>query len=89
MLLALKFHRYKKIKKNKKKCPHHTQHFDPTTSDDGIYKYACGVLSLALFMFEFNDAIKEGDGERVYRVWKYLVLIFRESGPGTSTRWRL
>lgn len=61
-------------------CPHHTQHFDPNTSDDGIYEYACCVLSLALFMFEFNDAIKEGDGERVYCVWKYLLLLFCESG---------
>jgi L1 cell adhesion molecule like protein len=61
-------------------CPHHSQHFDPDTSDDGIYEYACCVLSLALFMFEFKDAIKEGDGERVHRVWKYLLLLYRESG---------
>ena len=61
-------------------CPHHTQHFDPNTSADGMYEYACCVLSLALFMFEFNDGIKEGDGERVYHVWKYLLLLYRESG---------
>ena len=55
-------------------------HFNPNTSNDSIYEYACCVLSLSLFMTEFNDAIKEGDGERVYRVWKYLLLLFRESG---------
>jgi len=61
-------------------CPHHTENFSPNTSDDGVYEYACCVLSLALFMFEFRDAVKEGDGERVYRVWKYLLLLFHESG---------
>ena len=61
-------------------CPYHTENFNPNTSDDGVYEYACCVLSLALFMFEFRDAVKEGDGERVYRVWKYLLLLFRESG---------
>jgi len=61
-------------------CPHHTENFNPNTSDDGVYEYACCVLSLALFMFEFRDAVKEGDGERVYCVWKYLLLLFRESG---------
>lgn len=58
---------------------HHIQQFDPNTSDDSIYEYACCVLSLALFMLEFNDAIKE-DGERVYHVWKYLLLFYRASG---------
>ncbi len=35
---------------------------------------------MAMFVFEFDDAVKEGDGERVYRLWKHLLLIFRSSG---------
>ena len=47
---------------------------------DHVWEYACVVLSTALFMAEFKDAVKEGDGIRVDRVWKYLLLFFRSSG---------
>ena len=60
-------------------CPHH-QEFSVDTSEDSVYEYACAVLSMAMFAFEFNDAVKEGDGERVYRIWQYLLLHFRASG---------
>ena len=29
---------------------------------------------------EFTDVIKEGDGKRVHRCWKYLLPIFKSSG---------
>lgn len=61
-------------------CPHHPAGFDPQSSVDGVYEYACTVLSMAMFVFEFDDAVKEGDGERVYCLWKHLLLIFRYSG---------
>ena len=35
---------------------------------------------LQLFLAEFKDAVREGDGIRVDRVWKYLLLFFRSSG---------
>ena len=38
------------------------------------------VLSAGLFMAEFRDAVKEGDGSRMDRVWKYLLIFFRSSG---------
>lgn len=44
--------------------------------DDHIFQYAQQILSLGLFYFEFSDAIREGDGERVLRCWKYLLPIF-------------
>ena len=47
---------------------------------DHVWEYACVVLSTGLFMAEFKDAIREGDGIRVDRVWKYLLLYFRSSG---------
>ena len=49
-------------------------------STDNVYAYACEVLSLGLLYFEFRDAIKEGDGERIIRIWKYLLLLFKASG---------
>jgi L1 cell adhesion molecule like protein len=46
---------------------------------DAVYLYACEVISLGLTYFEFLDSIKEGDGDRLMLVWKYLLLIFKAS----------
>ena len=59
--------------------PNHAN-FSSETSNDSVCGYVKEVLSKALFIFAFDDAIKEGDGDRVYRIWKYLLLIFREDG---------
>ena len=50
---------------------------DMTT--DGVQAYACEILSLGLLYFEFRDAIKEGDGDRVIRVSVALVQGFQEN----------
>ena len=47
---------------------------------DSINVYACELLTLSLIWFNFYDGIKEGDGERVIRIWKYLMVIFRKNG---------
>ena len=47
------------------------------TNDDGVYLYATGFLSVGLIWYGFHDAIKEGDGDRVLRYWKFLLLIFK------------
>ena len=41
---------------------------------------SCETLSLGLPFMEFKDAIREGDGDRVFLVWKYLFLLFKASG---------
>lgn len=48
-------------------------------SPDTVYAYACETLSLGLLYFEFKDAVKEGDGDRLFQVWKYLLLLFKAS----------
>jgi L1 cell adhesion molecule like protein len=45
--------------------------------DDGVREYACDVLSLGLLYMNYQDAIREGDGERVMLIWKYLLPIFK------------
>lgn len=45
--------------------------------DDGVLAYAKEVLSLALLWAEFEDAIREGDGLRVIRCWKFFLPIFK------------
>ena len=49
-------------------------------NDDYIYQYAQQLVSLGCFYLEYDDAIKEGDVERVFRCWKYLLPIFVNSG---------
>ena len=51
----------------------------PSTSDK-VNAYACETLSLGLLFLEFKDSIREGDGNRVLRVWKYFLLLFKASG---------
>ncbi len=57
---------------------------DPQSSssrqDDRIYLYAKQALSFGLFYLEFRDAIKEGDGDRVLRCYRYMLPIFQNSG---------
>lgn len=50
------------------------------TAPDGVFDYACAVLNDGLLLMEFRDAIHEGDGDRVLRCWKFLMLYFRVAG---------
>ncbi len=50
-----------------------------SASTDGILDYAKEVLSLALVYAEYNDAIREADGDRLIRSWKFLLLLFKAS----------
>ncbi len=54
--------------------PKHQGHTSPT---DHVQEYAKEALTLGLFQMEFHDAIREGDGLRVLRCWKFLVLFFK------------
>jgi len=37
-------------------------------------------MSLGLLLMEFNDAVREGDGTRILRCWRYFLLLFKASG---------
>ena len=49
-------------------------------SQDGVYAYACGLLSSGLLLLELKDAICEGDGNRIIRCWRYMLLIYKATG---------
>ena len=53
----------------------------PTTvqerAEDGLFNYACAVLNDGLILLELRDAIHEGDVERIFRCWKFMLLYFR------------
>ena len=46
------------------------------TAPDGVLEYACAVLNDGLLLLEFRDANHEGDGERIARCWKVMLLYF-------------
>ena len=48
--------------------------------NDNILSYACEVLTLGLLYLEFVDGIREGDGSRILRCWKYFLVYFKSSG---------
>ena len=48
-----------------------------TKSLDHVHEYGKDVLTMGLLFLEFKDAIREGDGERVLRCWKFMFLYFR------------
>ena len=46
---------------------------------DHVNAYARELLKFGLLLMEFNDAIREGDGDRTIRCWRYFLLIFKAS----------
>lgn len=53
---------------------------DASSTNDGVYSYATNLLTLGCFYLEFRDAIKEGDGLRVLRCYRYMLPMFISSG---------
>ena len=49
-------------------------------SRDYIHEYAKEIISLGVLYMEYQDAIREGDGNRVFNCWKYLMIIFKATG---------
>lgn len=81
-----KLYQYKKAKINHEKKVHSIDQIDeqPAISKgpenkgvDARFNYACTRLSLGMLLFNFEDAVKEGDGKRVMRCWKFMMLIFK------------
>ena len=46
------------------------------TAPDSVLEYACAVLNDGLFILKFRDAIHEGDGVRIARCRKVMLLYF-------------
>lgn len=51
---------------------------------DGVHAYAHGVLAHGLLYMEFRDGIREGDGYRILRCWRYF-LLYSSSRQGGQT----
>ena len=51
-----------------------------STSPDHVVRYSCTALFLGLLTMNFVDAIRHADGDRVLRMYKYFLLLFRQDG---------
>lgn len=49
----------------------------PKSYEDEVYLYATEVLSLSLIWHGFHDSVKQADGDRILRYWKFLLVIFK------------
>lgn len=47
--------------------------------EDKVCLYATELLSLAMMWHGFHDSIREGDGERILRYWKVLLVVFKST----------
>lgn len=47
---------------------------------DNVFNYVLSMLPLGLFLMQLNDIEQEGDGERMMRNWKLLMLYARSRG---------
>ena len=48
--------------------------------DDDVYNYNCALLADGLVFLNFLDAVSEGDGLRLMRQYKYMLLYYRADG---------
>ncbi|XP_019861291.1 PREDICTED: uncharacterized protein LOC109589693 [Amphimedon queenslandica] len=48
-------------------------------SADGVFTYVKQLMSMGSLYLEFSDAVKEGDGDRVLRCWRYFLIIFHNA----------
>ena len=46
---------------------------------DGVHVYATELLTPSLIWHGFHDATREGDGDRILRYWKFLLIVFKAS----------
>ena len=66
--------------KTSSKGAHPSQASDASDEcNDLVLEYARETLTLGLFLMEFIDAIREGDGHRIIRCWRFFLLLFKAS----------
>jgi len=48
-------------------------------TDDSVYNYTLDFMGIGMLWLGFHDAIREGDGDRIIRYWKFLMVVFRKT----------
>lgn len=53
-------------------------------NSDDMFNYQCSLMDHGLLYMNFTDAIAEGDGDRIMRCWKFLLLHFYSDKGSTK-----
>ena len=53
---------------------------ESSSAPDHLYNYHNGKLRFGLILFEFNDAVQEGDGQRLHDLYKLALLLYKSGG---------
>lgn len=48
-----------------------------TSTEDHVFNYGCVYITLGLMLRNADDAIKEGDGDRIMALWKFFMLFWK------------
>lgn len=51
-----------------------------STEQDYMCNYRSAKLTFGLILLEFNDAVKEGDGDRLFDIYKMALLLYKTHG---------
>ena len=63
-----------------KLSPLETEDQSTSSSEDFLFNYHRSKLVMGLILFEFDDAIKEGDGGRLHDLYKFILLVYKVNG---------
>ena len=47
---------------------------------DHLHNYHCAKLRFGLLLFDLNDAVQEGDGQRLHDIYKLALLLYKSGG---------
>ena len=49
-----------------------------------MFNYQCSLLEYGMLILNFFDAIREGDGKRIFRCWKFKLPYLRNDAGSTK-----
>ena len=50
------------------------------SDSDHLYYYHCAKLKFGSILFPFNNAVQEGDGQRLHNIYKLALLLYKSGG---------
>ena len=62
----------------------HANDAETEVIQDDMFNYQRNLMDHGMLYLNFTDAIREGDGERIIRCWKYLLLHFFADGDKST-----
>ena len=52
----------------------------PPPKEDNVYNHGCATIAMGLLLSSMDNAVREGDGQRICRGWKLMLPLFKAHG---------